>query len=91
MHFQEFWDSCAQKKTSEISKNVLSGIMGILCAEQHVENIKKCMFINSGILARSIQRRKSSKIEDPGFVEPLLRASLPVAGRNSQKLKVLDF
>ena len=26
MHFQEFWDSCAQNKTSDISKNALSGI-----------------------------------------------------------------
>ena len=36
MHFQEFWDSYAQNKTSEISKNTLSGIPGLLCAEQDV-------------------------------------------------------
>ena len=36
LHLQEVWDSCAQKRTSEISKNVLSGIMGLLCAEQSV-------------------------------------------------------
>ena len=29
MHFQEFWDSCAQNKTSEISKNALSRTLGI--------------------------------------------------------------
>ena len=44
MHFQEVWDSCAQKKTSEISKNELSGMLGLLCAEQDVRNIKKMHF-----------------------------------------------
>ena len=44
MHFQEFWDSCAQSKTSEISKNTLSGILGLLCAEQDVENLKNMYF-----------------------------------------------
>ena len=44
MHFQEFWDSCAQNKTSEISTNGLSGIMGLLCAEQNVGNVKKMPF-----------------------------------------------
>ena len=39
--FQEFWDPCAQNKTSEISKNELSGIMGLLCAEQNVGTLKK--------------------------------------------------
>ena len=68
MQFQEFWDSCAQNKTSEISKtctfrnswtlvrrttrrnsqkHVLSGIVGLLCAEQDVGNIKNGL---SGIL-----------------------------------------
>ena len=40
MVFQELWDSCAQTNTSEISKNGLSGIVGLLCAEQHVGNLK---------------------------------------------------
>ena len=40
-NFQGFWDSCAQNKTSEISKNALSGILGLLCAEQDVGNLKK--------------------------------------------------
>ena len=48
MHFQEFWDSCAQNKTSEVSRNALSGILGLLCAEQDVGNLKKCIFRNSG-------------------------------------------
>ena len=48
MHFQEFWDSCAQNKASEISKNGLSGILGLLCAEQDVGNLKKCISRNSG-------------------------------------------
>ena len=37
---QESWDSQAQNKTSEISKNALSKIMRLLCAEEHVGNIK---------------------------------------------------
>ena len=41
MHFQEFWHSCVQNKLSEISKNALSGIIGLLCAEQDVGNLKQ--------------------------------------------------
>ena len=37
MHFQEFWDSCAQNKASEISTNPLLEILGLLCAEQTSE------------------------------------------------------
>ena len=54
MHCQEFWDSCAQNKTSKITKttlsgnlelrksqkNALSGNLGLLCAEQNVGNFK---------------------------------------------------
>ena len=40
---QEWWDSCAQNKTSEIPRNALSGILGLLCAEQNVENIKQAL------------------------------------------------
>ena len=47
MDFQDCWDSCALNKTSEISKNALSGILGLLCAEQGVGNIKQCTFRNS--------------------------------------------
>ena len=41
MHFQEFWDSCAQNKTPEISKCAFLGILGLLCAEEYVGNLKK--------------------------------------------------
>ena len=37
MHFQEFWDSCAQNKTSEISITTLPGILRLLCADQASE------------------------------------------------------
>ena len=47
MDVQEFWDSCAQNRTSEITKTWLSGIMGLLCADQDVGNIKNGL---SGIL-----------------------------------------
>ena len=59
MHFQEFLDSCAQNKTSEISKNALSGILGLLGAEQFVGNLKKCTFGNSGAPVRRTRRRQS--------------------------------
>ena len=41
MDFQEFWDSCAQNKTSEISKRDLSRITGLLSAEKNVGNLKQ--------------------------------------------------
>ena len=44
MHFQEFGDSCAHDKTSEISTNALSEILGLLGAEQDVGNLKKMRF-----------------------------------------------
>ena len=45
MHFQEFWDSCAQNKTSEVlKKHALSGILGLLCEEQDVGNLKNMHF-----------------------------------------------
>ena len=39
--FQQLWDSRAQNKTSDISKHALSGILGLLCAEQDVGNLNK--------------------------------------------------
>ena len=59
--FQEFWDPCVQNKTSEISKNALSGILGLLCAEQDVGNLKKWTFRNSGAPVRRTRRLKSQK------------------------------
>ena len=44
MNFQEFGDSCAHSETSEISKNGLAGILGLLCAEQNVRNLKNIDF-----------------------------------------------
>ena len=67
MHFQELWDSCAQNKTSEISAIVLSDILGLLCAEQHVGNFKMCTFKNSGTPVRRTKRRKSQKMDFPEF------------------------
>ena len=61
VHLQEFWDTCAQHKTSEISQVLLSEIRGFLCAEQNVEHLKKCTFRNYGILVRRTKRRKYQK------------------------------
>ena len=36
-HLQEVWDSCAQNRTSEISKNAPSRIMRLLCSGQTSE------------------------------------------------------
>ena len=41
LHFQKFWDSCAQNKKSEISKTAPSEIRGLWFAEQNVGNLKK--------------------------------------------------
>ena len=60
MQFQEFWDSCAQNKTSEISRTALSEIMGLLWAEQNVGNLEKnCTFRNYGTPVRGTRPRKS--------------------------------
>ena len=47
MHFLEFWDSCAQNRTSDMSNIALSGTLELLCAEQDAENLKIAL---SGIL-----------------------------------------
>ena len=65
--FQEFWDPCAQSKTSEISKNALSGIMGLLCAEQDVGNLKKCTSRNYGTPGRRTKRQKSQQMYFQNF------------------------
>ena len=83
MHVQEFWDSCALNNASEISTNALSEIMELLCAEQNVGDFKQCTFRNSGTLARSKQRRTSSKLEDPGLFEPLSRGVVASGGLKS--------
>ena len=61
MHFQEFWHSCAQNKTSNISKHALSVILGLLCAKQSVGNLNKCTFRNFRTPVRRTTRRKSKK------------------------------
>ena len=65
--FQEFCDSCAQNKTSEISINALSGIMGVLYAEHGAENLNNCPFRNSGTPVRRTRRRKSQKMDFQEF------------------------
>ena len=60
--FQEFWDSCAQNKTSEISKNTLFEIIGLQCAEQNVGHLKTWTFMNAGTPVRRTKRRKSQKL-----------------------------
>ena len=67
MHFQEFWDSCAQNKTSEISKNALSGSLGLLGAEQDVGNLKNYTSRNSATPVRRLKRRKSQKMHVQDF------------------------
>ena len=63
----KFWDSCAQNKTSEISKIALSRILGLLCTEQDVGNFKKCTFKYFGTPVRRTRRRKSQKIHFQEF------------------------
>ena len=69
VHFQVFWDSCAQNKTSEISKNAYSGILALLCAEQDVGNLKNCASKNSGTPVRRTRRRKSQKLHFQEFCD----------------------
>ena len=67
LHFQEFCDSCAQNKTSEISTDTLSRILGLLCAEQNVRNLKKRTLRNSGTPVRRTRRRKSQQLHFQEF------------------------
>ena len=67
MHFQKLWDSCAQNKTSEISQNALSGIMGLLCAEQNAGNLKTCSFRNSGTPVRRTKRQTYKQMHFHNF------------------------
>ena len=62
MNFQDCWDSCAQNKTLEISKNALPRILGLLCAEQNVGNIPNLAFKNPGTPVRRTQRQNSQKM-----------------------------
>ena len=64
MHLQEFWDSCAQNKTSGISTTALSGILGLLCAEQNVGNLKQMTVRNSGTPVRRTKRRKARYVRN---------------------------
>ena len=66
-NFQEFWYSCAQNKTSEILKNGLSELLGLLCAEQHVGHLKNCTSRNSGTPVRRTTRRKSQQLHFQKF------------------------
>ena len=87
MDFQDFWDSCALNKTSEISKNALSGIPGLLCAEQDVGNINKCTFRNSGTPVRRARRRKSQKWTFRDSGTPVRRTRR----RNYQQMHFQEF
>ena len=49
MHFQELWDSCAQNKTSTISKNTLSEIVGLRFPVQTSEISKSALSKNMGL------------------------------------------
>ena len=88
MHFQEIWDSCAQNKTLEISTNALSAILGLLCAEQDVGNIKKCTFMNYGAPGRRTRRRKSQEKDTfRNYGTPVRRTRR----RQSQKMQFQEF
>ena len=70
MYLQEFWDSCAQNKKPDISNQALSEILGLLCAEQNVGNLKNCTFINSGTPVR--RGGRPSAASPPSVVSFLL-------------------
>ena len=71
MHFQKLWESCAHEKNVGISNDVLSGILGFLCAEQNRENFKKWTFRNSGTPVRRTKRRTSHKMHFQEFWDSL--------------------
>ena len=88
MHFQEFWDSCAQNKTSEIQKNGLVGMVGLLCAEQDVGNLSKRTFKNSGTPVRRTTRRKSQHLHFQEFWDSCAQNK---TSEISKKMHVQEF
>ena len=58
MHVQEFWDSCAQNKTSEISKNALQKNTGIPARRTRSGKLQKCPFRNKRTPVRRTRRLK---------------------------------
>ena len=99
-HFQEIWDSCAQKntseisktalfaeQTSEISKNALSGIMGLLCAEQDVGNLKNVLPRSLGLLCaeQNVRNLKQCTFKNSGI--PVRRTRR----RKSQQMHLGEF
>ena len=58
---------CTCTKTSEIAKNALPGILGLLCAEQNVGNLKKCTVSISETLVRRTTRQKFQKMHVQEF------------------------
>ena len=86
MHFQDF---LAQNKTSEISKIALSGILGLLGAEQDVGNLKKCTFRNSGTSVRRTRRQKSQQNARSGILG-LLGAEQDVGNLKNALSGILD-
>ena len=81
--FRNFWDSCTQKKTSEISFKALSGILGLLCAEPNVGNRNKCTFRNSRIPARRTKRQKSRKMHVHEFCDSCAQNKLSGISKNA--------
>ena len=66
MHFQRFWDSSSQINTSYISTRPLSGILGLLCAEQNVGNLNNKL-IHVHKFGDSDSQNKTSKIQKCTF------------------------
>ena len=62
MHFEEFWDSCGQNRTPEISTNELSRIMGLLCAEQNGGNLQNLALRSPGTPVRRTKRQNSQQM-----------------------------
>ena len=88
MNVQKVWDSCAQDKTSEISKHALSGILGLLCAEQNVGNLKNCTFRKSGSLVCAEQN-----VENPNkmHVREFGNSGTPVRRTKRQTSQEMHF
>ena len=57
---------CAEEGVGNL-KNALSGILGLVRAEQDVENLNKCTFRNSGTPVRRARRRKPQQLHSQEF------------------------
>ena len=82
MDVQDFWDSCAQNKTLEISKKRTFRISGTPVRRTKRRTSQKWTFKNSGTPVRRTKRRKYHKMDFQEFWDSCARNKVPEISKN---------